>query len=65
VEVGFSGGTLAAGANTGEVQVRVAKADWSTLNQADDYSYRAAASFTDLATVTAYQAGTLAWGTEP
>ncbi|WP_372666769.1 glycoside hydrolase family 9 protein [Amycolatopsis kentuckyensis] len=65
VEVGFSGGTLAAGANTGEVQIRVAKADWAAFNQADDHSYRAAASFSDLATTTAYQAGALAWGTEP
>ncbi|WP_328617762.1 glycoside hydrolase family 9 protein [Amycolatopsis sp. NBC_00355] len=65
IEVGFSGGTLAAGANTGELQVRLAKADWSSFNQADDHSYRAAASFTDLTTVSAYQAGTLTWGTEP
>ncbi|HEY3477847.1 MAG TPA: cellulose binding domain-containing protein, partial [Streptomyces sp.] len=65
VEVAFAGGTLAPGATTGEVQIRVAKADWSPFNQADDYSYRTAASFTDLATATAYQSGTLAWGTEP
>jgi len=65
VEVSFSGGSLAAGASTGEIQVRVAKADWSAFNQADDYSYRAAASFTDLATTTAYQSGALTWGTEP
>ncbi|MEV4143426.1 glycoside hydrolase family 9 protein [Amycolatopsis sp. NPDC049691] len=65
VEAGFSGGTLAAGASTGELQIRLAKADWSAFNQADDYSYRAAAAYSDLATVTAYQAGALAWGTEP
>jgi endoglucanase len=41
----------------------VTKADWSAFNQADDYSYRTAASFTDLATAT--QSGTLAWGVEP
>jgi hypothetical protein len=65
VEVGFTGGTLAAGASTGEVQIRVAKADWSGFNQADDHSYRPAASFSDLATATAYQSGTLGWGIEP
>ncbi|HET6706910.1 glycoside hydrolase family 9 protein [Amycolatopsis sp.] len=65
VEVAFSGGTLAAGANTGELQIRVAKTGWSPFNQADDHSYRAATAFSDLATVTAYQAGVLAWGTEP
>ncbi|MBE8521120.1 glycoside hydrolase family 9 protein [Amycolatopsis sp. H6(2020)] len=65
VEMSFTGGTLAPGANTGEVQVRVAKADWSAFNQADDYSYRTAASFTDLATATAYRSGTLDWGIEP
>jgi chitodextrinase len=64
-EVGFSGGTLAAGASTGEFQVRVAKADWSAFTQADDYSYRTAASFSDLATATAYRSGALTWGTEP
>ena len=66
VEVGFTGGTLAPGASTGAIQVRVAKGDWSAFNQADDYSYRTPTStFTDLTTVTGYQAGTLAWGTEP
>ena len=65
VEVSFAGGTLAAGASTGEIQVRVAKADWSAFNQGDDYSYRTAASFTDLATATAYRSGALAWGVEP
>ena len=64
VEVSLAG-TLAPGASTGEIQVRVAKADWSALNQADDYSYRAATSFADLTTATAYQSGALAWGTEP
>ncbi|MER6799817.1 hypothetical protein ABT262_48735, partial [Amycolatopsis mediterranei] len=61
----FTGGTLAAGATTGELQVRVAKADWSAFDQSDDYSYRTAASFTDLATATAYQSAALTWGTEP
>ncbi|WP_439379612.1 glycoside hydrolase family 9 protein [Amycolatopsis lexingtonensis] len=65
VELGFTGGTLAAGAATGEVQIRVAKSDWTAFNQADDYSFRTAASFTDLATTTAYRSGTLSWGVEP
>ncbi|WP_290051198.1 glycoside hydrolase family 9 protein [Amycolatopsis solani] len=65
VELGFSGGSLAAGAATGEVQIRVAKADWSAFTQADDYSFRTAASFSDLATTTAYRSGTLSWGIEP
>ncbi|KDN22010.1 glycoside hydrolase family 9 protein [Amycolatopsis rifamycinica] len=65
VEAAFTGGTLAAGATTGEIQVRVAKADWGPFVQTDDYSYRTAASFTDLATATAYRSGTLDWGTEP
>jgi endoglucanase len=65
VEVSLGSGTLAPGASTGEIQVRIAKADWSAFTQADDYSYRAAASFADLATATAYQSGALAWGTEP
>ncbi|SEF37586.1 Fibronectin type III domain-containing protein [Amycolatopsis pretoriensis] len=65
VEAGFSGGTLAAGVDTGELQIRLAKADWTPFDQADDYSYRATTSYSDLATATAYQAGALVWGTEP
>ena len=64
-EVWDAAGTLAAGASTGDIQLRVAKTDWSTFNQSDDHSYRVSATLTDFDRVTAYTGGSLAWGTEP
>ncbi|MGW4214361.1 glycoside hydrolase family 9 protein [Lentzea sp. NPDC004789] len=65
LEVAFTSGGLAAGASTGEIQLRVAKSDWSAFNQADDHSYRVSNSLTDFDRVTAYSGGVLAWGAEP
>lgn len=65
LQVSFAAGTLAAGASTGDIQLRVAKSDWSSFNQADDHSYRVSSALTDFDRVTAYTGGTLAWGVEP
>ena len=65
LEVTFTTGSLAPGASTGEIQLRVAKSDWSVFNQADDHSYRTSSSLTDFDRVTAYSGGTLSWGAEP
>ncbi|WP_419998894.1 glycoside hydrolase family 6 protein [Streptomyces boninensis] len=65
LEVSFSGGTLAAGAATGEIQLRFAKTDWSNFNEADDYSRGTSTAFADNPKVTAYVSGTLAYGTAP
>ena len=65
LQVSFTAGSLAAGASTGDIQLRVAKSDWSTFNQADDHSYRVSATLADFDRVTAYTGGSLAWGTEP
>ncbi|MET8764456.1 glycoside hydrolase family 9 protein [Lentzea sp. NPDC004782] len=65
LEVAFTSGGLAAGASTGEIQLRVAKSDWSAFNQADDHSYRVSSALTDFDRVTAYTGGVLAWGAEP
>ncbi|WP_209645289.1 glycoside hydrolase family 9 protein [Kibdelosporangium banguiense] len=65
LEVSFTSGSLAPGASTGEIQLRVAKTNWSTFNQADDHSYRTSNSLTDFDRVTAYSGGTLSWGVEP
>jgi chitodextrinase len=65
LQVSFGAGTLAAGASTGDIQLRVAKSDWSAFNQADDHSYRVSSALTDFDRVTAYTGGTLAWGVEP
>ncbi len=67
LEVGFTAGagSLAAGASSGDIQNRFNKTDWSTFNQANDYSYGTATAYADSTTVTVYVNGTLMWGTEP
>ena len=59
-------GSLAAGANSGDMQLRMWRADWQNINQANDYSFNGAdTSYTAWDHVTAYENGTLAWGTAP
>lgn len=65
VEVSFTSGSLATNASTGELQLRVAKSDWSAFDQSDDHSYRVSAALTDFDRVTAYSGGALTWGAEP
>ncbi|MFF2330941.1 MULTISPECIES: glycoside hydrolase family 48 protein [unclassified Streptomyces] len=67
LEVGFAAGagTLAAGASTGEIQLRVNKSDWSDFNEADDYSRATNTAYSDSSKVAAYIGGVLAWGVEP
>ncbi|QKZ14738.1 putative Ig domain-containing protein [Spirosoma sp. KUDC1026] len=68
VEYSFSpdAGSLAAGANSGNIQSYFAKVDYSPLNELDDYSY---ATVRDQLVanprITAYYNGALVWGTEP
>ena len=57
---------MAPGAATGQIQDRFNKADWSNFNQANDYSFDAAATaYGDTARVTVYVNGALVSGTEP
>jgi PKD repeat protein len=68
VEISFSSaaGSVAAGGNTGEIQTRYAKNDWSNYNESDDYSFDATkTSFADWTKVTLYRNGVLVWGTAP
>ncbi|MEU3245832.1 glycoside hydrolase family 6 protein [Streptomyces sp. NPDC006875] len=65
LEVGLTSGSLAAGADSGELQLRMAKSDWSNFDESDDYSRGANSSYADAPKVTVYVAGTLVWGTEP
>ncbi|MDF6042176.1 exoglucanase [Streptomyces sp. JH14] len=67
LEVGFTGGagSLAAGASTGEVQLRLNKSDWSNFNEADDYSRATNTAYADAPRLAAYVGSALAWGVEP
>ncbi|WP_240802490.1 endo-1,4-beta-xylanase [Streptomyces sp. A0642] len=65
LEVGFAGGTLAPGATTGEIQLRLNKTDWSNFNESDDYSHGAGTSYADASRIAVYAGGELVWGIEP
>lgn len=67
LEVGFtsSAGTLNPG-QSAEIQTRFSKNNWSSYNQADDYSFKATSSqFANNEQVTGYINGQLVWGIEP
>ncbi|MEV5412148.1 cellulose binding domain-containing protein [Thermopolyspora sp. NPDC052614] len=66
LEVGFTSGSLAPGAQTGDLQLRFYRADWQRINQSDDYSFAPdRTSYGDWTKVTVYRNGTLVWGTAP
>ncbi|GAA3615267.1 hypothetical protein GCM10022223_34420 [Kineosporia mesophila] len=65
LEVSFTGGTLAAGAKSGEIQLRLNKNDWSNFDESNDYSRGTGTSYADSTKVPAYVGSTLAWGTPP
>jgi len=67
-QVGFAAGAcnLAAGASTGDIQLRFNKAGFVNYAEAGDYSYDPTkTSYMDWNKVTLYQNGTLIWGIEP
>jgi len=66
VRFGAGAGTLAPGAATGEIQSRIAKSDWSSYDERDDWSYDAThVQLTPTMRVTLYVDGALVWGSEP
>ncbi|SEB05567.1 endoglucanase Cel9A [Paenibacillus sp. 276b] len=68
LEISFKSGTgsLAAGAETGVIQGRFSKNNWSNFDQSNDYSYDATkTAFTAWNQVTGFQGGTKVWGIEP
>ena len=65
LEVSFTGGTLAAGANS-EVKLRVHRSDWSNYNQSNDHSFVAGASnYSATQKIGVYEKGKLISGSEP
>lgn len=68
LEISFAAGagSLAPGADSGEIQVRFNKSDWTAYNESNDYSYGGTQqTFADWNKVTLYRGGTLVWGLEP
>jgi hypothetical protein len=69
LEIGFRTGTgsLYPGMETGEIQIRFNKRDWSTYNQLNDYSFDASKiSYAVHRKIPVYHSdGTLLWGDEP
>ena len=68
LEIGFKAGagTLAAGAETGVIQGRFSKTNWSNFDQTNDYSFDATkTAFGAWSKVTGYQDGVKVWGIEP
>ncbi|MFD1176360.1 endo-1,4-beta-xylanase [Paenibacillus puldeungensis] len=68
IEVKFSAaaGSLAAGGNSGDIQLRIHKTDWTNYSEEGDHSFDGTKkSFADWERVTLYRNGTLVWGTEP
>ncbi|MFJ8884129.1 endo-1,4-beta-xylanase [Streptomyces sp. NPDC102402] len=65
LDVGFTGGTLAPGASTGEIQLRLNKTDWSDFDESDDYSRTGGSSYADAPRIAVYMGGELVRGIEP
>jgi len=68
LEIGFisGAGSLAPGKNSGDLQDRFNKNDWSNYNQANDYSHNGSLNtYTSWSKVTEYYQGRLVWGSEP
>lgn len=66
MELSFSGGTLPAGGDTGEIQTRWNTQGWPNYDESDDYSYDGTVTqYEDWERVTLYLNGTLIWGAEP
>jgi hypothetical protein len=68
LEVGFTAGagSIAAGGQSGEIQTRFSKSDWSNYIETGDYSFDPTKlSFADWTRITLYRNGVLVWGVEP
>ncbi|MNJ49242.1 Endoglucanase 5 precursor [compost metagenome] len=68
VELSFTSGagSIPAGGDSGEIQLRMSKVDWSNFNEENDYSFDGAKTvYMDWDRVTLYQDGQLVWGIEP
>ncbi|WP_299437836.1 PKD domain-containing protein [uncultured Aquimarina sp.] len=59
-------GSLASLQNSGPIQTRFAKTNWSSFDESDDYSYKPSyTAFQPNKNITLYLNGNLVWGVEP
>ncbi|NEW09338.1 exoglucanase [Paenibacillus sp. SYP-B3998] len=68
VELSFTSGagSIPAGGQSGDIQLRMSKTDWSNFNESNDYSFDGTkTSYTNWDKVTLFQNGTLVWGIQP
>ena len=66
LQVSFAGGSIAPGADSGDVQLRLYRQDWQNVNQANDYSFNGADTGYAVNTkVAAFVGGSLVFGTAP
>ncbi|MBN2735860.1 MAG: cellulase family glycosylhydrolase [Spirochaetales bacterium] len=66
MEIGFSSGTLGGNANTGDIQSRFGKSDYSSYDQTNDFSFDPAhTSFSAYNKMAVYYKGELVYGSEP
>jgi hypothetical protein len=66
LEVGFTSGTLAVGAETGEIQSSFHYNPWANVDRTNDYSFDGTkTTLTDWNKVTLYHNGNKVWGNEP
>jgi hypothetical protein len=67
MELSFTGGSIAAGDHTGEIQARFHDTNYQvTFTQTNDYSFDPTKTmYAPWANITLYRNGTLVWGTEP
>lgn len=68
LEISFTAGagTLAPGADTGDMQLRFHQANWQPVGQSDDYSFgRERSTYGDWSRITAHIGGATVWGEAP
>ncbi|MCF0074923.1 Ig-like domain-containing protein [Dyadobacter sp. CY261] len=51
--------------STGNIQYRIAKSDWSVMDESNDHSYKMAGTFAENDKITVYYKGQLVYGEEP
>ncbi len=65
LRIDSAAGNLYPGSNTGTIQYRISKTDWSNFDETNDYAYLPAGAWASNPHITLYYQGQLVYGTEP